>query len=105
MASCFYRATDMSNESFQSITMGTPISQVVDKVGDPYSIHTISPGVQEYEYIEKIMAAGQFVAENHYFLRVSDDLVTGKRMTRERSPAYDLIYQEDYNYPTYPTIP
>ncbi|MES2122377.1 MAG: hypothetical protein V4492_06325 [Chlamydiota bacterium] len=53
--------------------------------------------------IERIDNGNAIVAENHYFIIVQDNEVVGKYMTRETPPAYDLIYQEEPNYPGYPS--
>ena len=99
---CFARSTMMSRETFDETYIGTPVSQVIAKSGEPYSVHKLGGGREEYEYIETIAVDNQLVAENHYFLTIANGQVVAKRMTTESRPAYDLIYQEDANYPSYP---
>ncbi len=91
----------MTRESFDSIELGTPITQVRQEMGEPYSIRKIG-NAEEYEYLERIDLAQELVAENHYFLKVVDGKVVSKKVKTERQPAYDMIYQEDPNYPSYP---
>jgi hypothetical protein len=93
----------MTRESFDSITLGTSIEEVIEQSGEPYAIHSKGGGIEEYEYLERMVAQNNIlVAENHYFLKVSQGKVVAKRLKREKQPAYDLIYQEDPNYPQYP---
>lgn len=102
LASCASRSTKMTQESFHSIDLGTPISQVIAKNGEPYEVHNLGGGVQEYEYVERMEFAQELVREYHYYFKVVQGQVVSKRMTTEKRRAYDLIYQEDPNYPTYP---
>jgi hypothetical protein len=101
LAACFSRPALMTYNDYDNIQLGTPIAQVQQEIGKPYAIHH-KDGVDEYEYIERIDTGNNIIAENHYFLIVEDGRVTGKYITRERPPAYDLIYQEEPNYPSYP---
>jgi hypothetical protein len=102
LASCFSRPAMMNHEMFDDIQIGTPISDVSMKAGEPYAIYSKGGNIDEYEYIEKIEMNNELVMENHYFLIVSDGKVVGKRITQERRQAFDLLYQEDPNYPSYP---
>lgn len=102
LASCFARTTTMTQETFLSIDLGTPIDRVVAKNGEPYSVRNFGGGVLEYEYIERVGRPEELVREYHYYLKVVHGEVVSKRMTTEKQPAYDLIYQEDPNYPTFP---
>ena len=101
LASCFSRPTVMTSGEYDKIQMGTSVSELRSEVGKPYAIHKKDHGVEEYEYIERIDTGNNLVAENHYFLVIKDGKVVGKYMNRERAPAYDLIYQEQPNYPGY----
>ena len=98
LASCFSRPPLMTYETYEQIKIGTPVAKIRDEVGKPYAIHHKEDGTDEYEYIERIDAGTNLIAENHYFLIVKDGVVIGKYITRERLPAYDLIYQEEPNY-------
>ena len=98
LAACFSHSAVMTRGSYDDIGIGTSISEVTAKIGEPYAIHTKSDGTQEYEYIEKINLSGELVAENHYFLLVRGGQVVGKREKSEKPPAYDLIYQCDPNF-------
>ena len=102
LTSCFSRAPLMTYETYDKIQTGTSIAEVQSDIGKPYSIHKKEGGIVEYEYIERIDTGNNVVAENHYFLIVEDGKVTGKYMKREKPPAYDLIYQEEPNYPGNP---
>lgn len=92
----------MTYSDFDKVEMGTSIAKLQADIGKPYAIHNKEAGTEEYEYIERIDSGNNLVAENHYFLIVKDGKVIGKYMNRERPPAYDLIYQEEPNYPNFP---
>ena len=102
LCSCFSRPALMSYEEYDQVEMGISIATIQSEIGKPYAIHNKKDGGQEYEYIERIDTGNNIVAENHYFLIVQDGKVTGKYMKREKPPAYDLIYQDQPNYPAYP---
>ncbi len=99
--SCFSRAALMTYSDYDKIAIGTPVSTLRSEIGKPYAIHHKEGGIEEYEYIERISTGNNLVAENHYFLIVENGKVIGKYLKRERPPAYDLIYQEEPNYPGY----
>lgn len=101
LTSCFSRSTFMSYSRYDEVEIGEPIEQVQAESGKPYAIHKKKDGTQEYEYIERINTGNQLVLENHYFLIVQDGKVVGKYVTRQQPPPYDLIYQEEPNYPSY----
>ena len=92
----------MTYDTYDKVQMGTSIAQLESDIGKPYAIHTKEGNIVEYEYIERIDTGNNLVAENHYFLIVENGKVVGKYMNRERPPAYDLIYQEEPNYPGNP---
>jgi len=101
LTSCFSRSSLMTYETFDTVQIGTPIAVLQPEIGKPYAIHS-KDGMQEYEYVERIDTGGDLlIAENHYFLIVQDGKVVGKYMTREKPPAYNLIYQDEPNYPGY----
>lgn len=102
LASCFSRPSLMTYSDYDKVEIGTPVSTLRSEIGKPYAIHAKGDGAEEYEYIERIDSGNNLIAENHYFLIVKEGKVIGKHMSRERPPAYDLIYQEEPNYPGYP---
>lgn len=93
---------NISRPEYDQIVLGTRVSDIVARVGEPYAIHTLCPGVQDYEYIERIASPGTLYYENHYFLRVVNGQVISKVIGTENRPAYDLMYQQDPNYASYP---
>ncbi len=99
---CFSRPSLMTYSDYNSVQVGSSITKIETEIGKPYAVHTKKDGTVEYEYIERIDAGSTIVAENHYFLIIQDGKVVGKYMNRERPPAYDLIYQEEPNYPGNP---
>lgn len=90
----------MTYSAFDQVQVGTPIADLHSQVGQPYAIHHKESG-DEYEYVERINVGNSRFAENRYFLIVQHGKVVGKYMSREQPPAYDLIYQEEPNYPGY----
>ena len=98
LSSCFSSGPRMTNDSFDQIQTGTPITSIEQEYGKPYAVHSKGPGMKEYEYIERIDLGYNVVSENHYFIVVTDGKVVGKYTKREKPPAYNLIYQEDPNW-------
>lgn len=95
---CFSRTHMMTQENFNDIYLGTPMTTVAAKVGRPYEVYPKGDGTSEYEYIERFQMDDRLLYEVHYFLLVSNGLVIGKRISKEKPPAYELIYQEDPNF-------
>ncbi len=87
----------MTRNEFESIEIGTPVTEIVDKYGDPYVIRRCKNGIKIYEYIERIPIGGETIEENKYFLVIQDCEVIAKRYHYELPPAYDEIYDEDPN--------
>jgi hypothetical protein len=100
LAGCFSNRTMMTYKTYDEVQMGTSLADVESQVGQPYSIHHKESG-DEYEYVERINVGNSRFVENRYFLIIQNGKVVGKYMNRERPPAYDLIYQEEPNYPGY----
>lgn len=100
LTGCYSRGSMMTYNTYDQVQIGTSITDLKSDIGRPYAIHQ-KDGSEEYEYVERINAGNNLIAENHYFLIVQNGKVIGKYMTRERPPAYDLIYQEEPNYPGY----
>jgi hypothetical protein len=99
LAGCFSRSSMMTYAGYDGVDTGMPIEEVKERMGEPYKVHTTKGGVTEYEYVERMNAGDNLMGENHYFLIVEEGKVVGKYMTRERMPPYDLIYQDQPNYP------
>lgn len=102
LTSCFSRPALMTYSEYDNVQLGTSVAVIKSEVGEPYAIHRKEGGTLEYEYIERIDTGNNIAAENHYFLIVEEGKVVGKYVKRERPPAYDLIYQDEPNYPGYP---
>lgn len=92
----------MTRPQYDCVMIGTPITEVMAISGEPYSVRSCGDGTEEYEYIERLSMNGELVYENHYFLTVANGEVVSKRIKQENRPAYDLMYDQDPNYPTYP---
>ncbi len=87
----------MTRSDFDNIQMGTPVSEVVQKYGDPVKLKDNKNGTESYEYIERLPIGEQTVQENNYYLIVRDGKVVGKRYNEELPQEFDEIYEEDPN--------
>jgi hypothetical protein len=87
----------MTRSDFDNIQIGTPVSEVVQKYGDPVKVKDNKNGTESYEYIERLPIGEQTVQENNYYLIVRDGKVVGKRYKEELPPSYDELYEEDPN--------
>ncbi len=102
LSSCFSRSAIMTRMEFDNIQMGDKIEDIESVAGTPYNICSKGDNTFEYEYVERIEFTGKTdIYENHYILIVSDGVVTGKRYSTSKSPAYNLIYQDDPNATSY----
>ncbi len=97
-ASCFTRPALMTKEEYDSISVGTSIATVRAEAGEPYAVRILGEGVEEYEYVERISLGARDIAENHYFLTISNGRVIGKRMEYKTPPAYGQIYNTEPNF-------
>ena len=91
----------MTQETYSEIYVGMSAKRLLKENGQPYSIRDKN-GMEEYTYIERVTNGNRLVYENHFVLYVQDGVVVGKSTTQERRPSFDVIYQEDPNYPQYP---
>jgi len=92
----------MTRQEYNDVILGTPITKLVSELGEPYSVRDLGDRVEEYEYVERIAMNNELVYETHYIFTVVNGQVIDKRLREESRPAYDLMYQEDPNYPSYP---
>ena len=81
LTSCSMAAI-MTQERYQSVQIGTPISQVEAQYGKPYDVTTLANGWQEYRYIERMEVGGGASEHIHYTLRVFEGRVMDKQMQR-----------------------
>ena len=101
-AGCFTRCGAVTRETFDSVALGSTESDLLGCAGEPYAVHDLCGGAQEYEYVERLSVDNELMAENHYFFKVVNGQVVSKYYKVEKRPAYDLMYQEDPNYPSFP---
>ena len=87
----------MTRSDYDNIEIGTPISEIVQKYGDPLTLKNRKDGSQSYEYIERRQIGEQTVEENKYFIIVKNGKVVSKRYNQELPPEYDELYEEDPN--------
>lgn len=91
----------MSANIYDSFNLGTPVQEVVAKAGKPYAIYQKGPRSVEYVYVQRLDFGMADTRETHYILTFSDGQLVSKRTTAEKSPPFNLIYQEDPNYTNY----
>lgn len=87
----------MTRSDFDNIDVGTPVSEVVKKYGDPVQITDYNDGTQAYEYNEKLHIGEETVSENSYFFKIRNGTVVSKSYNQELPLEYDLIYEENPN--------
>ena len=102
LSGCFTRSAYITQDTYNKVQIGEPISMVTKMAGQPYSVHKNSSGEQEYEYVESIGSGTDLVYENHYYFIVKDGKIVGKRESQEQVPPYEMIYQDDPNHNYYP---
>jgi hypothetical protein len=98
LSACFSRTTMMTRENYDTLVIGTPVSELREQVGQPNIVRSKGGDLEEYEYIERITMNGNYTIENNYYLEVLNGIVVGKRMTSERTPAYNFMYNSDPNF-------
>lgn len=98
---CFAKSAMMTQQTFDSVQVGTPINAVVQEHGEPCAIETKN-GMEEYQYVERVTNGNRLMYENHFVLYVKGGVVVAKSSSQETVPAYDLMYQDDPNHNQYP---
>lgn len=99
---CAGRSAVITRQDYDSVLLGCSIYELIGCLGEPYAIHCLRYGGEEYEYIERFSMNSQLAYETHYYIRVVNGQIVSKRICQEMLPAYDLLYQVDPNYPRYP---
>ena len=87
----------MTRQDFNAIELGTPVTEVTKKYGEPLKITRQKDGSEVYEYVERLPIGTQTVEENNYKLVIKNGEVASKRVNQQLPPAYDEIYDEDPN--------
>jgi len=101
VSGCFSKTSMMTQETYSNIQTGTPVKKLVEENGRPYSVETKN-GMEEYKYVERVTSGNYLIYENHFTLFVKNGVVVAKTATQEKTPAYDMIYQDDPNHNNYP---
>ena len=96
LAACASGAV-MTRSDFDNIELGTPVSEVVKKYGDPVRVKNHRDGSQSYEYVERLPIGEQTVQENNYYILIKNGQVVSKRYKEEFPQDFDEIYEEDPN--------
>jgi len=87
---------------FNDVMLGTPITEVTRRYGEPYAVYDLGDGVLQFEYIERVSMNNELVYVNYYYLTMTNDKVTSKCFREENRPPYDQMYRKNPFYPTYP---
>jgi hypothetical protein len=87
----------MTRSDFDNIDLGTPVSEIVQRYGDPVTLTRCNDGSLSYEYNEKLHIGEEAVSENSYFFRIKNGTVVSKSYNQELPLEYDLIYEENPN--------
>jgi hypothetical protein len=96
LAACSHGAV-MTRSDYENVTLGTPVSEIIQEYGDPVSIKENSDGSKDYRYVERIMMGEQTIQQNNYTLVMKNGQVVSKHSSRKTPNAYDEIYEEDPN--------
>jgi hypothetical protein len=96
-AACASGQKIITTETFSDVEMGLSEKELKTQLGTPDTIRKYSGGVQEYEYIERIIASDRNIQNKHYFFIIKDGVVISKRMVEDEAfrpvlerNAYDL---------------
>ncbi len=79
----------VSMDRYQDVSLGFTAADLEERFGKPYATHSKSNGAVEYEYIERITAAGRVLVLRHYFFVIQDGKVTSKRMMTDKEVPLD----------------
>lgn len=91
LASCTFRYAPMTVSDYQSIEIGSKISEVQRKYGDPVSIQNRGND-HVYEYIMRNYLGDQLVSTVRYLFYVDGrGVIVNKLTTTTDAPAFDLL--------------
>lgn len=85
----------MTADSFYSIPIGASKDEVVERAGSPMSVYDKGGGVQEYVYVERLMAGARLLQQSRYIFTIENGKVVSKRIERDSPPptqfdSYDM---------------
>jgi hypothetical protein len=84
----------MTQEGYSSISPGSSVETLLQEYGEPYAIVSMGGDVYQYEYIERWLLGKEVVVQRRYYFTVRDGVITDKKMTSSRPPAYEAIYSD-----------
>lgn len=99
---CTSLSAMMTRLDFNEVMLGTRFRDIIACYGDPYAVSEPPCGGIMLEYIERVEMNNELIYENHYYLTIMNDVLVSKCFREEDRPPYDLMYQQDPNYPSYP---
>jgi outer membrane protein assembly factor BamE (lipoprotein component of BamABCDE complex) len=94
-SACFTRSAYMTRDTYDNLSTGESVEDIRKKAGEPLEIKTLSNGRQEYLYVEKVMMGTEVIMENHYILVIANGTLISKKMTTQKPPAFNIIYQNN----------
>ncbi len=95
LAACASGAHVMTADCFYSISVGASEQEIVEMAGSPIRIRDKGCGVQEYEYVERVMAGARLLQETRYIFTIENGKVVSKRVEKSSPPptqfdSYDM---------------
>lgn len=78
LSSCNLASPVMTGQTYDSISIGTPVQVVEKQAGKPYRI-TDKKEMKQYYYIERIQTSPSGNAQNTYILTVKEGIIVDKQ--------------------------
>lgn len=80
----------VTQQDFDSVAVGSSISQIQERIGSPYEIERLDNGTEVYHYIERIQVGPNATAQNDFALTVSKGLVVDKKCSYYSPPLVQI---------------
>lgn len=78
LSSCV-RGSMATQQDFDTVAIGSSITQFQERVGMPYEIERTTDGTEVYHYIERIEVGPNATVQNDYALTVSKGIIIDKK--------------------------
>ena len=89
LCSCAAGGSFITSEKYQDVPVGITTQELVDRLGEPYSIRKTKSGTEVYEYTERVAAGGQIVEVRKYIFLIKDGKVESKQLQTQTTPIFD----------------
>lgn len=80
----------MKESYFNEVALGTEISHIERIYGEPYEVHLLSDGRQEYSYIQRIELGSSSVEQMEFIFTVDQGKVIGKEHKRHGTSCFQF---------------